>query len=39
MALMSVGDKIRAEVCMNLSEKEGENSCGSSVWETSIKIK
>jgi hypothetical protein len=26
MALMSVGDKIRAEVCMNLSEKEGENS-------------
>ena len=23
---MSVGDKIRAEACMNLSEKEGENS-------------
>jgi len=23
---MSVGDKIRAEACMNLSQKEGENS-------------
>jgi hypothetical protein len=23
---MSVGDKIRAEACMNLSKKEGENS-------------
>jgi hypothetical protein len=39
MALMSVGDKIRAEVCMNLSEKEGENSLVDPVWETSIKIK
>ena len=23
---MSVGDKLRAEACMNLLEKEGENS-------------
>jgi hypothetical protein len=30
---MSVGDKIRAEACMNLLERGDKFTCGSSVWE------
>jgi hypothetical protein len=34
---MSVGDKIRAEACMNLSQKEGENSLVDPVFGRSQK--
>jgi hypothetical protein len=34
---MSVGDKIRAEACMNLSQKEGENSLVDPVFGRSKK--
>jgi hypothetical protein len=34
---MSVGDKIRAEACMNLSQKEGENSVVDPVFGRSQK--
>ena len=34
---MSVGDKIRAEACMNLSQKQGENSLVDPVFGRSQK--
>jgi hypothetical protein len=36
---MSVGDKIRAEACMNLSEREGINSLVDPVFGKTSKIK
>ena len=36
---MSVGDKIRAEACMNLSEKEGINSLVDPVFGKNLKDK
>ena len=36
---MSVGDKIRAEACMNLSEKEGTNSLVDPVFGKNLKDK